>query len=109
MHVKIWEKITMWKKYRIFLTVRKNQKFTFTKNISWNQRIFVKEVRYTVWKFHEFSVNSILRESNLGEFKSFKTAVFVILGAMHFVDLVYSSFQKMQKFIKFQIQSSQMC
>ena len=66
--------------------IRFHQKY-FVKSTFVHSRIFVKEVRYTVWKFqfHEFSVNSILRESNLGEFKSSKTAVFVVLGAMHFV------------------------
>ena len=59
-------------------------------------------------EFLEFSVTQILRESDFAEFRSFKTAVFAILGAMYLVNLVYLSLKKMQKFIVIiQIQSSQ--
>ena len=42
----------------------------------------------------------ILHEINFGECRGSKTAVFAILGALNFVDLVYFSLQKVQKFIK---------
>ena len=34
----------------------------------------------TVWKFQDFSVIQILREINLGESRSPKTAIFAIFG-----------------------------
>ena len=46
-----------------------------------------------------FSVNQILREINFAECMS-ETAVFATLGAVNFVNLVYFSLQKVQKFIK---------
>ena len=54
---------------------------------------------YTVWKFLDFSVIQILREINFGESRSSKTAVFAILGALNFVNLVHFSLQKVQKFM----------
>ena len=42
----------------------------------------------TVWKFQDYSVVQILREINFGESRSSKTAVYAILGAMNFYDLV---------------------
>ena len=59
----------------------------------------------TLWKFHDFSIAQILREINFGESRSSKTAVFAILGAVNFVDLVKFSLQKVQKFIRIKIQS----
>ena len=47
-----------------------------------------------------FSAILILREINFGEPRSAKTAIFTILGAVNFVDLVKFSLQKVQKFIK---------
>ena len=54
----------------------------------------------TVWKFKDFSVTQIFREINFGESRSAKTAVFAILGALNFHNLVNFSLQKVQKFIK---------
>ena len=50
----------------------------------------------------ECSVIQILREINLGESSSSKTAVFAIFGALNFVSLVNFSLQKVQKFMKSQ-------
>ena len=36
--------------------------------------------RFTVWNFHDFSVIQILREINVEELRSCKTAVCVFLG-----------------------------
>ena len=47
----------------------------------------------------------ILRETNFEDPWSSKIAVFAIIGALYFVYLVTFSLQKMQKFIKIQIQS----
>ena len=52
------------------------------------------------WKYQDFSVIQILREINLGESRCSETAVFAILGARNFVDLVNFAFQKGQKFTK---------
>ena len=51
----------------------------------------------TVCKFEDFSVTQILREINFGDFKSSKTAIFAILGALNFVDLVNFGLQKVIK------------
>ena len=58
-----------------------------------------------MWKFHGFPITQILREIYYGEFQNSKTAVFAYFEALDFVDLVNFSLQKVQKFIKFQIQS----
>ena len=58
---------------------------------------FWADISYTVWKFHDFSINQILREINFGESRSAETAIFVIFGALNSVDLVNSSLQKVQK------------
>ena len=50
----------------------------------------------TVWKFQDLSFTQILREINFEESRSAKTAVFVILGALHFVDLVNFSLLEFQ-------------
>ena len=41
-----------------------------------------------VWKSKDFSIRQILREIKFGDSKSAKTAVFAILGAVNFVNLV---------------------
>ena len=56
-----------------------------------------------MWKFHDFSVTQILRETNFGESRGFKTAVLAILEALKMIILVNFSLQKMQKFIKITI------
>ena len=56
-----------------------------------------------MWKFQDISVTQILREIIFGESRSSKTAVFVILGPLNFVDLVNLSLQKVQKFIKIKV------
>ena len=38
-----------------------------------------------MWKFQDFSVIKILRETNFGEFGSFKTTVFAFFKALNFV------------------------
>ena len=55
---------------------------------------------YTVWKFQDFSVIQILREINFGNIRSSKTAVFVIFGALNYVDMGNFSLQKVQKLKK---------
>ena len=51
-----------------------------------------------------FYHSDFLREINFGEYRSFKTVIIAIFGAMKFVDLVDYSFQKVQKFMKIKIQ-----
>ena len=67
-------------------------------------KTFVKEVS-TVWKFQDFSVIQILRETNFGESRSSKSAVLCHFGPLHIVNLEHFSFQKVQKCIKIKIQS----
>ena len=50
-----------------------------------------------MWKFHDFSINQILREINFEDSGSAKSAVFAILGAVNFVILVYFSLPKSAK------------
>ena len=38
---------------------------------------------HTVWKFHDFSITSILREINFGDSRSAKLAVFTHLEAVN--------------------------
>ena len=47
-----------------------------------------------MWKFQDFSVIQILRETNFGKTKSPKNAIFVIFGALNFVTLVNFSLSK---------------
>ena len=63
----------------------------------------------TVWKFQDFSVTQVLREINFGEPRSIKTAIYAVLGALNFVDLVDFSLQKMKKFIKIKVRSLKVC
>ena len=59
----------------------------------------------TVWKFGKFSAAQILREITLLKNLVLKLPILAILKALNFIDLVNSSFQKMQKFIKIKIQN----
>ena len=59
--------------------------------------------QFTVWIFQDFSVTQILREINFGEFRSSKTAIFAIKGALNFVYLVDISLQKWKQIIKCKI------
>ena len=47
----------------------------------------------------------ILREINIGESRSSKNAIFAVLGALNFVDLVNFSLQEVTKCIIYKIQS----
>ena len=58
-----------------------------------------------MWKFQDFCITQILREINFWDSRSAKTAIFALLGAVNFVNLVNISLQKVQKFIKVKIQS----
>ena len=51
-------------------------------------------------KFQDFSVIQILREINFGESRSPKTAVFVIFGALNFVDYEFLHFLIPPKTVK---------
>ena len=64
---------------------------------------------YAVWKFHDFSFTHILREINVGESRSAKTAVFAIFWNLYFANFVNFRLQKMLKFIKIKIQSLSTC
>ena len=57
-----------------------------------------------VWNVQDSSVSQILREINFVEFKSSKTTVFAIIGALDFDNLAIFSLQKVQKFMKIKIQ-----
>ena len=61
-----------------------------------------------MWKLHDFSIIQILREF-IGETRSTKDAVFAILGAVEFVNLVNIRLPKAQKLMKIKIQSLKMC
>ena len=50
-----------------------------------------------MWKFQDFAITQVLREINFEEFRSCKSAVFVILGALNFVHLVNFNFDKFKK------------
>ena len=69
---------------------------------------FTKEMNLTntVWKFHDFSIALNFREINFGDSRSAKTAIFAILRAVNFVDLLNSSLQKVKKFIKSKLRAS---
>ena len=60
-----------------------------------------------MWKLEDFSVTQILREIKFGESRGPKTAIFAILGALNFVNLVNFIFQKVQKVIKSKFRTSQ--
>ena len=49
-----------------------------------------------------FSVTQILCEINFGESKSLKSAIFAILRALNYVDMVNFSLQRVQKLTKHQ-------
>ena len=55
--------------------------------------------------FKIFCITQILREINIVDSRSAKTAIFVILEAVNFVHLVNSTLQKVQKVIKNKIQT----
>ena len=60
----------------------------------------LSQVQYTMWKVQDISVSQILREINNGESRSYNTALFVILGALNFVNFVnltLSNSAKIQK------------
>ena len=47
-----------------------------------------------MWKFHDFIVTQILREINFEDCSSAKSAIFAILGAVNFENLVNFCLQK---------------
>ena len=53
-----------------------------------------------MWKILDFAITEILREINFVDSRGAKTAIFAVLGAVKFVDLVNISYQKVQKFIR---------
>ena len=59
----------------------------------------------TVQKFQDFTVIQILCEINFGESRTSKTAVFSNSRTLNFDDLIKISLQKVQKYMKFKIQS----
>ena len=61
---------------------------------------------HTKLKFHDFFITQILREINFEDSKSAKSAVFAILGDVHFVHLVNVSLQKVQKSIESKFKAS---
>ena len=69
-----------------------------------SRKIRVTETQ-TVWKFQDFAITHILREINLWDSRSAKTAIFAILEALNFVNLVNISLQNVEQFIKIKIQS----
>ena len=71
------------------------------------QELLVDQVKGTLKQCGKLriSVTQILREINFGGSRNSKTAVFAICRTVNFVDLVNSSIQKVQNFIKIKIQS----
>ena len=65
-------------------------------------KVFVRALcaKSTVWKFQDFCITQFIREINFEHSRSAKTAIFALLRAVNFVQLVSFSFQKVQKFIK---------
>ena len=59
----------------------------------------------TVWKCHDFFITQILLEISFEGSRPAKNAVFTILGALNFVDLMNFSLQKVLKCLKVKIQS----
>ena len=59
-----------------------------------------------MWTFCDLSITQILREINFGESRGCKSAVFGIIGALNFANLVNFNLQKLQKCLKIKIQSS---
>ena len=53
-----------------------------------------------MWKFQNFSAIQILREINVGEWRSSKITVFATLGVLKFVKFVNYRLQNVQKFIE---------
>ena len=49
-----------------------------------------------MWKLQVLSVTQILREINFREYRSSKTSVFAILGALNFANLINCSLQKVK-------------
>ena len=69
---------------------QKREKFAFfrTSYVQWKNE---KNSSHTVvWKFQDFSVIQILREIDFGVLENLKIAIFAILGAVKFVNLVNS-------------------
>ena len=64
-----------------------------------------RRVHIKVWKFPNFSIIHISREINFRESGSSQTAIFVIFGALNFVNLVNLSLQKVHGLIKIKIQN----
>ena len=60
-----------------------------------------------MWKFHDFSVIEILREINLGDSRSSKTAVFAIFEVLNLVNLVDFSLTEVHKCIKIKNKNSE--
>ena len=52
------------------------------------QAILYSGKSFTMWKFQDFSVSQNLRETNFGESRSPKNAIFAILAALKFANLV---------------------
>ena len=53
-----------------------------------------------MWKIQDFSITQILCEINFGDSRSAKTAVFDILGAVKFDNVVNFSLERLQKIHK---------
>ena len=53
-----------------------------------------------MWKFQGFSIIQIIREIDLGEFRSSEIAYITILGALNFENVVNFSLHKVQKFLQ---------
>ena len=62
----------------IFLSIKQQ-------NLEFEERIFRFGKLYTVLKFHDFSINQILREIHFWESRCSKTVVFPIFEALNFV------------------------
>ena len=53
-----------------------------------------------MWKFQDFPITQFLREINFRVFRRSETAIFAILRALNFVNLLNFSLQKVAKFMK---------
>ena len=51
---------------------------------TWRSALHWACFRYTVWKFKNFSITQILRESNFGDSSSVKSDIFTHLEALNF-------------------------
>ena len=69
------------------------------------EKLYFHTVFYTLWKYHAFSISSILREINFGDFRIAKSAIFAILEALNFDFQIFLHFLKAKNYKIYQNQT----